>query len=419
MQLPKMFKVVQSFNNEEVDNLEEEIRKQISNSTSLKELKKGAKIAVTAGSRGIDNIPLILRTVIDELKALGAEPFIVPAMGSHGGGQALGQIELLESLGITEESIGAPISKSDETIELGATADGIKAFLDKKAFESDGIFVVNRIKPHTSFRGDIESGLIKMLVIGLGRKQAADHIHQLGVEGLSEHIPKVGQLIIKKAPILYGLAIIENGYEKTAMIKGIEPEDFHKEEKKLLKKAKEYLPILPFEEVDLLIVHEMGKCYSGTGMDTNVIGRVRIKGQEEPTKPDIKRLLVLDLADASHGNANGIGLADFTTEILKNKIDYHATYTNVLATTFFQRAMVPITLKSDLVAITTAIATLGSMEPIKARIVWIPNTLNLAEIWVSESICEKAKTVKGLTLNPESYDFKFKSGALEKFNSKN
>jgi len=418
LQLPKMFKVVQSLNKEEIENIEEEIRKQISTSRLLKKLKKGSKIAVTAGSRGIDNIPVILKTVIDELKALGAEPFIVPSMGSHGGGQAQGQIKLLKSLGITEESIGAPISNSDEAIEIGRTDDGVKAFMDKKAFESDGIFVINRVKPHTSFRGDIESGLLKMLVIGLGRKQAADHIHQLGVEGLSEYIPKIGQLIVKKAPILFGLAIVENGYEKTAIIKGIEPEDFFKKEPKLLKKAKYYLPTLPFEEIDLLIVHEMGKCFSGTGMDTNVIGRIRIKGQEEPTKPNIKRLVVLDLADASHGNANGVGLADFTTERLRNKIDNHATYTNILATTFFQRAMIPITLKDDQEAITTAVTTLRSTDPLKARIVWISNTLNLTEIWISESLSEKAKEVKGLTLNMEPYEFKFNDGELSKFNFK-
>lgn len=358
---------------------------------------KGKRIAVTAGSRGIQSIVPVLQTVIEFLKEQGADPFIVPAMGSHGGGTAEGQLKMLASLGITEDSMGVPLRATTEVVEVGQH-NGIPVYQNRNAFESDGIVVVNRIKTHTSFKSNLESGLSKMLVVGLGNPTGAANIHRFGVEGMKTLIEPMARVILEKTPVLFGLAIIENAEESTADIVGVQPGSWVEQEAELLNQSKLLMPSLSFKNIDVLIVEEMGKCYAGTGMDTNVIGRTRIHGQPEPDTPGVNRIVVLDLAEASHGNATGIGLADITTEQLVKKIDAKATYLNVMSATFVMRAMIPMTAPTEEKAIGWAIRSLGENDPQQLRVVRIPHTLHLQHMWVSDALLQEAETMAHIKL---------------------
>jgi len=317
-------------------------------------VKPGMSIAVTAGSRGITGIPLILNTVVNGLRNLGAEPFIVSAMGSHGGGTTQGQERVLHHLGITEESVGAPFRMTSSAIELATTESGRTLFVDAEAAKADGIFVVNRIKPHTAFRESLASGLLKMLSVGLGKVPGATQVHKHGSSGLYPGVLEIGLLALKKLPVLGGLAIVENSLEDTARLEVILPEEMEERERELLRYAWELLPRLPLEALDLLIIEEMGKNFSGTGMDTNVIGRWKDMDVKGPIIPEIKRIVVLRLCEASEGNANGIGMADFTTRKLVESIDWKATLTNVHTTGFWSRAFCPPFPGSDRDAPSTA-----------------------------------------------------------------
>ncbi|WP_018132274.1 nickel pincer cofactor-dependent isomerase, group 22 [Effusibacillus pohliae] len=398
MELPLMYPVRQKFDGQAIADVAAKVRQELEKAVFLTSVRPGATIAVTAGSRGIANIVEILRAVCQVLREREAVPFLVPSMGSHGGGTPAGQIEALQALGITEAAVGAPIRATTEVVELGQLPDGTPVFQNRLAYESDGIVVINRIKPHTSFKGCVESGLCKMLVVGLGNPAGAANLHRFGVRGLRELIVPMARIVLEKSPVLYGLGILENAFDQTAVIAGIEPADIPDREAELLKQAKTMMPRLPFDHLDVLIVDEMGKCYSGTGMDTNVIGRLRIHGEPEPESPRIERIVVLDLADASHGNANGIGLADFTTRKLVDKIDWKATYLNNLSSTFVQRAMIPIIAESDGEAVRLAIQSLGQRELQNLRIVRIPNTLQLERIWVSEALLKEVHADEKLEL---------------------
>lgn len=375
----------QEFPRKRIDNIPDEVNKQLDYLLSQNNLKPGSKIAITAGSRGIQNIVLIYKAVVQRLKGAGMEPFLFAAMGSHGGGTVEGQRKVLEGLGITEESVGAPILVTSDTKEIGITSGGIKVYCDKMALSADAILVVNRVKPHTSFRGEIESGLWKMMAVGMGKVLGATTVHKFGSAEIAQNILEIGGVCLSKLSILGGLAIVENSYDETSIIKGILP-DKMMDEKQLLAIAKNNLPCLPVDELDLLIVEEMGKNYSGTGMDVNVIGRWKIQDLPEPKRPRIKRLVVLDLTKESEGNANGIGLADLTTRKLVNKIDFNATYLNSFTTTFLARAMLPITLQTDRAAIDAALKTLGKDDHQTARVIRIHNTLQLEHFYASPSL---------------------------------
>jgi len=395
-----------------VENVREEAKKAFEKARFWEETKKGARIAVTAGSRGISDILPILTTVLEMLKENGFQPYLVPAMGSHGGGSPEGQKKVLAGLGITEEKMGVPIEATGEAATIGEAAPEIPVFFNKAALGSDGIIVVNRVKPHTSFRGPVESGLMKMLAVGLGNPQGAAILHRFGPGGLRKYIPQVADFILANIPVLYGLAIIENARDQTACIEGVEPEEFFKKEQQLLNKARSLMPRLPFQELDLLIIREMGKCFSGTGMDTNLIGRLRIQGESEPEAPRIKRIAVLDLADRSEGNATGIGLADFTTDRLLAKVDWRVTYLNVLSTTFVQRAMVPLHFPTDMEAIQMALRSLGTENPERARVLIIQNTLELNEVEFSAALFQEAKANPFLTITGEGREMTFSNGKL-------
>ena len=406
------YEIDQKFKSSKLKNLKEVVWQELAKNNRINALSPKAEVAITAGSRGIENIVPILRETANYLIGKKLNPFIFPAMGSHGGATAEGQILVLEQLGITEEAIGVPIRSSMEVIKLGNVNGNLPVYMDKIAYEADGIIVINRIKAHTAFSGKIESGLSKMVSVGMGKQKGASFIHSQGAENMEFNIIQGSKYAIDNSPICMGLAIIEDCYDQTSIIQGVSLEDWHEEEAKLLKTSKSLMPSLPLDEIDLLIVEEMGKCYSGTGMDPNIIGRLRIDGLPEPKKPTIKRISVLDLADKSHGNAQGIGLADFTTEKLIFKVDRHATYMNSITSTFLRRAMFPLIYPTEEEAIKQALLSLGpEFDQKNASIVQIANTLHLSRLIVSESALKKFKSSVDHSVN-RKIEFKFENGNL-------
>ncbi len=360
------------------------IRNNLHSLTGL--IKKDSSIAIAVGSRGIDNLPFVVREIVDFVKGQGAKPFIVPAMGSHGGATAEGQTEVLAGYGITEESMGTRIKSSMEVVEL--PNDGLKTriFMDKYAHNSDGVILINKIKPHTDFHSTYESGLVKMAVIGLGKERGAEAIHHFGVYGLTKLIPLVAHKIFATGKIIAGIALIENARDKTMEVKAIKGPEILEEEPKLLEIARQNRPVFPIDKFDVLIIDRMGKNISGVGIDTNIIGRLKIYGQKEPKYPDIKSIIIADITDESHGNATGVGLADIITRRLFDKIDFPATYKNIATSSFLERAKIPFVAENDLDALELALRNSGHPNVGQERIIRIQDTLHMEEICVSDAI---------------------------------
>ncbi|MBF0707812.1 DUF2088 domain-containing protein [Alkalihalobacillus hwajinpoensis] len=388
MKYPEVVKVKQRFPSGKIENIEKHLTEELKH--QLPAVQKGASIAITVGSRGISNRVSIVKTVVDYLKGQGAAPFIIGAMGSHGGGTPEGQMDVLESLGFTEEAIGCPVRTSATVVEVGTTDIGFTLYCDKMAWESDGIIVMNRVKLHTSFRGPNESGLLKMITVGLGKAKGANQLHRQGPPNMSKTVQEVGRGMINTGKILAGIGIVENSFDETAHLEVIHPQSILERERELLLLSKEYFPRIPIEQLDLLIVKKMGKNYSGTGMDTNVLGRTKIFGVPEPQTPSFKRIGVLDLDDSSHGNATGIGLADLTTERLFQKIDRQKTYLNCLTSTYVQRAMIPMVLDTEQELVNKAIDSLAVEDPTALRVAIIENTLDLETLYLSHNLIEEA-----------------------------
>jgi hypothetical protein len=364
---------------------------------ALARVQPGQEIAITAGSRGIASVLRILRAVVAAVRARGASPFIFPAMGSHGGGTAEGQRTLLAELGITERTIGAPIRSSMEVVRLATTPRGIPVYLDAFAARADGIILVNRIKKHTNFDGPIESGLSKMAVIGMGKHTQAVAVHQYGNYGLREFIPEVARCVFETAPVLGGLAIVENAWGGVADLVGLTPGEIVDREPALLERAKALCAKIPFPEVDIALVERIGKEISGTGMDCYVIGRRRIVGEPEwPEAPMLRSLVVLDLTAASHGNAVGVGLADFTTRRLVDKIDWAATQKNVLTSGNLERAKLPFVFDTDREALETAAFRERRTPLEELRFVAMRDTLHLRELLVSEALLKGSSARQSL-----------------------
>lgn len=392
---PRMVEVEQELVSVKVQDVKSEVSRQLREIDLASRIKPGSRIAITAGSRGIANISDIIAAIVDEVKKCGGQPFIVPAMGSHGGATPEGQVEILKSYGITPENVGAPILSSLEVDVLGYLDDGTPVYIDRYAHNADGIIVVNRVKPHTDFKDKIESGLMKMMVIGLGKQKGAESLHSFLAEGYHKVLPEMARLIMKKAKIICGVAIVENGYHETAIIKAIPPEKIEEEEIELLKTAKKYLPRIPFKDIDLLIVDEIGKEISGAGMDPNVTGRFFVPGEYDPEAPRVKRIIVLDLSSKTEGNAVGIGMADLTTRRVFEKMDFVKTFVNCLTAGWPEVGKVPVFLPCDRDAIAMGLRAAGVRDPKKAKVVRIKNTLELKRFWISESLLEE------LDKNPE------------------
>ncbi len=381
-----MIRVRQKFHAPKVEDIPTEVKQQLAALNLGSKVQAGQTVAITAGSRGIANIAVITKAICDHVRSLDATPVIIPAMGSHGGGTPEGQREIIEGYGITEEFAGAEIRSSMETVVVDETPQGIPVHFDKEAFNCDHVIVSGRVKPHTGFVGPIESGLHKMMLIGLGNHAGAKVYHQAIADLTFEEIIRaVGQSVIRNCGILAGLAIVENAYDETGHIEAVAPRDFFDRECELLELAKRWLPGLPFHEVDLLIVDRIGKNISGTGMDTNVVGRkYNDHKSQEDDNAVVKRILVRGLSEESHGNATGIGIAEFTTQACVDSIDRVATNLNSITGNHPEAGMIPLTYPTDRDATAAALSTIGMVPADRARVIQISDTLHLSECLVSE-----------------------------------
>jgi len=353
------------------------------------------KIAIAIGSRGITNLPVFVRQLVDYLKKAGKVPFIVPAMGSHGSASAAGQKKVLENLGVDEKTIAVPIVSSMDVVSIGEVALDVRSFpvyVDRLAWQdSDGVILINRVKPHTDFVGRYESGLAKMAAVGLGNHKGAKHVHSLGVFGLEELMPKLAEVVFKTEKIIGGFAIVEDAYHNTAGVHWLNSNEILAEEPALLERAKTLMPKLPIENIDLLIIKRMGKEISGVGIDTKIIGRMMIPDRPEPESPQIELIGVCSITDASYGNALGIGLADFITKRLFEKIDFQALKENILTSTFYQRGRIPLVLDDEKEIVSVALEYFSRRGRAEPKVVIIRDTLSLSDIYVSETVLEQLK----------------------------
>ena len=381
-----MLRVRQEFERPLVRNLVATVHDQLSALDLSASLKPGETVAIPVGSRGISNIAEITKGVVDFLKTLGAVPIIVPAMGSHGGATATGQRQLIESYGVTEEYLGAEIRSSMETVVVDTTPQGIPVHFDRNAYEADHVLIMGRVKPHTGFVGEIESGLHKMMLIGLG-KHAGALIYHRAIKDYSFEtiIRSVADVVLKTCGVLAGLAIVENAYDETALIEAVPPQRFYERERKLLEQAIEWMPQLPFPDVDLLIVDRIGKDISGTGIDTNIVGRkYNDHAATEKDNARCKRIHIRGLTPGTKGNALGIGLAEFTTQAVIDVIDQEQTRINSITSCHPTGGMLPFAYPNDRLAIKDALGTIGLTEPEDARVMQISDTLHLSELLISE-----------------------------------
>jgi len=405
MKYPKMIRIRQNFKTSPIKDIPAAVRSELEKIRPQEIISRGQTVAITAGSRGISNLAVILAEIVGELKKIGAKPFIIPAMGSHGGATAEGQKKILAHYGVTPEKMGVPIKSSMQVVQIGSTPDGIPVSLDRYASRADHIVVFNRVKPHTDFKGSIESGLMKIMAIGLGKQKGADLYHNAIVrKGHYPVLTSVARVILDKCPIAFGVAAVENQRDETEIIRAIPAADIEKTEPQLLKKAKRMLPQIPLNPIDLLIVDWMGKEISGTGMDQNVIGRTVISYHK---KIDILRIFVRDLTAESQGNATAVGNADFTTKRLVDKIDARATYMNAVTSSCPEAVRIPLHFNTDREVIDTALNTIGLVEPQNARVVHIRDTLHLEEMYVSQAMLAEVEKSKSLSIVGAARPLKF------------
>jgi hypothetical protein len=374
---------------------------------------QGKRIAIAVGSRGIADLATIVRALVAWLRAQGALPFIVPAMGSHGGATPEGQRALLAGYGVEERAVGAPVVSSMEVVELPSEGLGNRVFMDAAAARADGTVIVGRVKPHTDFHGPVESGLLKMCVVGLGKHRAALEMHGFGVEGLRTRIGPSALRVLERGNILFGVAIVENARDRARLIRALLPAEIPREEPRLLELARASMARLPVEELDVLVVDELGKDVSGTGMDTNVIGRMRIPGEPEPSGPRVRRIVLLGLTPATHGNALGMGLADIVTRRLYESVDFAATNENVLTSSFLERGMVPLVASTPREAVEWAIRSLGwTARGGEVRLARIRSTLKLGELWVSEPVGRGLRGRPGIEVTADETELYREDGEL-------
>ncbi|MDN4595122.1 lactate racemase domain-containing protein [Polycladomyces subterraneus] len=387
--LPRMVRVRQRFDDSRLEDWERELIRQLQQPDVRGRLSRGIRVAVAVGSRGIARIDEVTRVVVTELRKAGASPFIVPAMGSHGGATAEGQRAVLAKLGIREETVGAPILSSMEVVRVDTLPNGLPVYADRAAAEADAIVVINRIKPHTAFRAKIESGLMKMISIGLGKQKGAEVCHRLGFGQMAENIVTMGRVLIARLPIIFGVALVENAYDELCHVEVVLSEQIETREPTLLEMAKSRMPRLLFPDLDVLVIDRIGKNISGDGMDPNITGRY-------PTPyarggPRVNKMVVLDLTPETGGNANGVGTADFTTQRLVDRMDKVATYANGLTSTVVAPTKIPTTLPNDRLAVQAAVKTCNILDPYRVKLVRIRDTLHLGEIRISETLLPEAE----------------------------
>jgi Lactate racemase N-terminal domain len=397
---PQFFQLRQKFERPRVDDIPGEVERQLARLNLREKIRPGQSVALTAGSRGIANIAQIIRAISEHLKALHASPFIVPAMGSHGGGTAQGQLQVLKDYGITEQFCGCPIRASMETEIIGQAAEGFPVHVDRYACQADHVLLCGRIKPHTDFTGDIESGLMKMMLLGLGKHAGAKIYHRAFQDySFGQIVRSVAARVLERCRIVAGVAVVENAYDETALIEAIAPQEIEQREKQLLVLAKQWMPRLPFQRVDILIIDEMGKNISGAGIDTNVVGRKQYASKAgEQEFPKVRRIIVRSLTPASHGNALGIGMVEFCSTRLLQQHDQHATWTNILTSGNLPMVKYPLHYDTDRELLDAALPTIGLTQPAQAKMLWIKNTLHLAEVECSAAYLEEARARNDLEI---------------------
>lgn len=400
MNYPPMYRIQQRFERTSIKDIPEAVRREFSRLNGAKNIKPNQRVAVSVGSRGIDNMRTIVATGVECLRNMGLKPFILPAMGSHGGATAEGQENVLKEMGITESSVGAPVISTMDVISVGQLDFGAEVFVSKDVLEADHLVVVNRVKPHTLLRGEVESGLCKMLAVGCGKHQGALSMHKFG---LAATIVPAARIILEKAPVLCGLAILENSLDETHMVKLALPEQFVEVDRELLTSARTLLPRIPLDDLDILIVDEMGKNISGAGIDPNVIGFWRREGG--PREPDYRTLIVLDLTPESEGNAVGIGMADLTTQRVIDKIDRKPSYTNAITSGVFRSVRLPIALGNDREVIETALSHVPDLQHV--RMARILNTLHLENFWATEVLLRELRKKEGVSVDEAPLGLQF------------
>ncbi|MDR3563654.1 MAG: lactate racemase domain-containing protein [Negativicutes bacterium] len=403
--IPKIIRIRQKFDRPMIEDVAAELKSRLQAKAVLEKIKPGQKVAITIGSRGITNMPLLIKTLVEEVKQRGAEPFMVPAMGSHGGATNDGQRDMIIGMGYTEEYIGAPIKSDINPIQIGVSENGFPVYFDRNAYEADWTIVANRIKPHTGFRGPVESGVQKMITIGLGKQKGADICHELGFGQMAVNVPAMAAVSLKKANVLCGIGVLENSFHDTCRIEVMSNEEISVREPDLQKEAKELCPRIYFGKLDVLIIDEIGKNISGTGFDSNVVGRYN--SEYASGGPEVKRVAILDITDVSHGNGNGLGMADFTTKRAYEKFSFEQTYPNSLTSTVPLTVKIPMVLKNDKQAIQACIKTCNRLEKSDVTLVRMKNTLELSELEVSISLRAYIEEHPQLEVVSDPYDWKF------------
>ena len=384
--LPKMHSVRQIFPRQRLDDIEAAVREQLSKSEIRAKIKPGASVAVAVGSRGIQNLPLIVKSALACIRAAGGKPFIVPAMGSHGGGTEHGQRKLLAGYGIREDAMGAPIVSSMDVVNLGKTSRGLDVCFDSAAMQADLVVPINRIKIHTDFSADIQSGLCKMLVIGLGNHVGCTAMHERGFEALGEALPEAAEIVLRKTLVGFGIALVENAYDETALVEAVPSERLVEREKELLKISLANMPTLMLPEIDVLVVEEIGKNISGAGFDPNILGKSHTLKTFALPVPRISRMVLNNVSEQSHGNALGMGAFDVITRKVFDKLDLEAIYANAIASKCTDDAKIPIIADDEEQALRVAIKILSGVDKGNLKIVKIKNTLELEKIEVSDAL---------------------------------
>ena len=408
--IPKMVKIRQNFDRTHIPETELAgvVTRELDREEIGGKILPGQKIAITCGSRGITHYAVMARAMVDFVKSKGAEPYIVASMGSHGGATAEGQLQILRDYGITEEAMGCPVKSSMETVEIGLSAVRKQPVrIDKYASEADGILLFNRVKPHTSFRGRYESGLMKMMAIGLGKQHGAENIHHQSPGIMHELVEEYGRAVMENCPILGGIAIVENAYDETYLVKGLSPEEIITEEPKLRDLSYETIAHLLFDECDVLVVDKIGKNFSGDGMDPNISGRF-VQPQYCSGGIDAEKVVILDLSDETHGNAQGIGLAEVTTRRLFNKMKLEMTYPTGVTNTFLHLMKIPMIMDNDREALQLALCCCPDAEDqTNMKMIRIPNTAHIDVIEISEGMLPLAKANPNIEILSEHYELAF------------
>lgn len=407
VRLPRMMKIRQKYDNNKIVNIKAHVLSQMEKNLNNSGQYKNKRLCVTAGSRGIPHLDIIIRTVIDKLKEWGAEPFIIPAMGSHGGGTAEGQRKLIAAYNVTEESMGVPVFSSMEIVKIGELADGMPIYCDKHAYESDGIVVLNKVKPHTNFRGKHESGMAKMISVGLAKHKGASLFHMKGYATFSERIQKACDIFLKNAPVAFGVGIIQNAYDDICEIEVMEKELILEKDAELLNVAKNNIAKFKFPHIDVLIIDEIGKNVSGSGQDPNITGRSGYPGFENVMS--IQKMFIRGLNKETYHNACGLARADITTRRCLNNVDFETTWVNLVTATSLSGGAIPMYMENDRDAILIAIRTCtgADFEFDKARVVRIKDTLHMEEIEVSESYRDEVKDHPDIEILSEPYEMQF------------